>query len=316
MSAPPERLRIVVARPRGFCAGVDRAIRVVELALARFGPPVYVRHAIVHNRVVQGRLREKGAVFVAEPADAPRGCVLVFGAHGVSPAVRAAAAQRGQSVIDATCPLVTKVHEEARRFSEAGLEVLLVGHSGHVEIEGTRGEVRGGAVVVESAQDAKRVAVRDPERLAVLTQTTLSVDEVTETLDVLRRRFPALRTPRKQDICYATQNRQDAVKRLAEHVERILVVGSPESSNGMRLLETARRAGVPAERIEGEGEIDWRWLAGAAAVGITAGAAVPESAVVAVIDALAAWRDGAAEVEELDGAEERIEFELPRALRA
>lgn len=315
MSEPPERLQILIARPRGFCAGVERAIRVVELALARFGAPVFVRHAIVHNRGVLDRLREQGAVFVAEPDDAPLGAVLVFSAHGVSPALREAAARRGQRVIDATCPLVTKVHEEARRYEESGLQILLIGHAGHVEIEGTRGEVRGGALVIESALDAERVAVRDPERLAVLTQTTLSVDDVNETLDVLRRRFPRLRAPRKRDICYATQNRQDAVKQLAARVERILVVGSPESSNGMRLLETARRAGVPAQRVENEGEIDWRWLAGARRLGITAGAAVPEASVTAVVGAISERHAGAV-VEELDGPEELIAFELPRELRA
>ena len=314
MSAPRQRLRILLAQPRGFCAGVARAIRVVELALARFGPPVYVRHAIVHNRGVLDRLRERGAVFVAEPDDAPRGAVLVFSAHGVSPAVRAAAARRQQRVIDATCPLVTKVHEEARRYSESGHQVLLIGHSGHVEIEGTRGEVRGEALVIESAADAERVAVRDPERLAVLTQTTLSVDEVSETLNVLRARFQQLRAPRKQDICYATQNRQDAVKQLAKRVERILVVGSPESSTGMRLRETARRAGVPAERIESEAELDWGWLEGAASIGISAGAAVPESTVRAVVAAICR-RHGTADVEELEGREERVAFELPRELR-
>jgi 4-hydroxy-3-methylbut-2-enyl diphosphate reductase len=311
----PQPLRIVVARPRGFCAGVERAIQVVELALARFGPPVYVRHAIVHNRGVLDRLRAKGAVFVDEPGDAPPGAVLVYSAHGVSPAVREAAALRGQHAIDGTCPLVAKVHEEARRFSDGGFQVLLVGHSGHVEVEGTRGEIRGDAVVIESALDAEQVAVRDPERLAVLTQTTLSVDEVSETLSVLRRRFPQLRAPRKQDICFATQNRQDAVKKLAARVERILVIGSPESSNGMRLLETARRAGVPALRIENDREIDWRWLDRASSVGITAGAAVPEAMVLSVVEAICRRHGGAAEVEELDGPDERVAFALPREIR-
>jgi 4-hydroxy-3-methylbut-2-enyl diphosphate reductase len=320
MSATPTRvvsapLRVLLARPRGFCAGVERAIRIVELALARFGPPIYVRHGIVHNRSVQERLRAKGVVFVEQPADAPPGSVLIFSAHGVSPAVREEAQRARHDVIDATCPLVTKVHQEARRFAREGAEILLIGHARHVEVEGTRGEAPQATRVIETPEDARRVAVRDASRVAVLTQTTLSVDETQETLAVLRERFPALRAPQRDDICYATQNRQDAVKQLARRAERVLVVGSPESSNGMRLLETARRAGAWAERVENACEIDPRWLEGVACIGVTSGAAVPEDCVEAVIARIAELRGGNVELEELDGPEEALTFALPAALR-
>jgi len=312
VSAP---LRILLARPRGFCAGVERAIRIVELALARFGPPIYVRHGIVHNRSVQDRLRAKGVIFVEQPADAPAGSVLIFSAHGVSPAVRAEAARARHDVIDATCPLVTKVHQEARRFAREGAEILLIGHAQHVEVEGTRGEAPHATQVIETTDDAARVSVRDARRVAVLTQTTLSVDETHEILGTLRERFPELRAPHRDDICYATQNRQDAVKQLALRAERVLIVGSPESSNGMRLLETARRAGAWAERIEGAGEIDPRWLEGVDCIGVASGAAVPEDSVEAVIARIAALRGGEALIEELSGPEETMSFALPARLR-
>ena len=309
-------MRILLANPRGFCAGVERAIRIVELALERFGPPVYVRHEIVHNRSVLERLRAKGAVFVEKPADAPAGSVLIFSAHGVSPAVREEASNCGHTLIDATCPLVTKVHQEAQRFARAGAEILLVGHANHVEIEGTRGEAPERTQVVETLADAGRVAVRDPARLAVLTQTTLSVDDTREIVDALRARFPALSEPGKDDICYATQNRQDAVKRLAARSDRVLVVGSPESSNGMRLVETARRAGASVLRVESEAEIDASWLVGAASIGVTAGAAVPEELIEAVVARIASLCGGEIEIEESAGVVESMHFALPTMLRA
>jgi len=309
-------LRILLARPRGFCAGVERAIRIVELALARFGPPIYVRHGIVHNRSVQDRLRAKGVIFVEQPADAPPRSVLIFSAHGVSPAVREEARRAQHEVIDATCPLVTKVHQEARRFAAEGAEILLIGHARHVEVEGTRGEAPHATQVVETLEDALRVEVRDANRVAVLTQTTLSVDETQQTLAALRQRFPELRAPHRDDICYATQNRQDAVKQLARRAERVLIVGSPESSNGMRLLETARRAGAWAERVESAEEIDPRWLAGATCIGVASGAAVPEDCVDAVIARIAELHGGEALIEELSGPEEALAFALPSALRS
>jgi 4-hydroxy-3-methylbut-2-enyl diphosphate reductase len=309
-------MRILMANPRGFCAGVERAIRIVELALERFGPPVFVRHEIVHNRSVLERLREKGAVFVAQPSDAPPGSVLVFSAHGVSPAVREQAAGCGHFVIDATCPLVAKVHQEARRFARSGAEILLVGHSSHVEVEGTRGEAPERTRVVESLADAQRVAVSDPARVAVLTQTTLSVDDTREIVDALRARFPALISPGKDDICYATQNRQDAVKRLAAGAERVFVVGSPQSSNGTRLAEAARRAGARVFCVESEADVEPAWLAGAASVGVTAGAAVPEALVLAVVARIASLCRGEVEIEELAGPSESITFALPPALRS
>jgi 4-hydroxy-3-methylbut-2-enyl diphosphate reductase len=307
-------LTIVLARPRGFCAGVSRAVEIVELALARFGAPVYVRHAIVHNRAVQDRLRARGAIFVGEPGVAPRGAVLIFSAHGVSPVVRAEAADRGQRVIDATCPLVTKVHQEARRLARDGAEILLVGHADHVEVKGTRGEAEQATHVIETLADAERAQVRDPARLGVLTQTTLSVDETREIVAILRERFPLLRMPRKDDICYATQNRQDAVRELVRRTGRVLVVGSPESSNGMRLLETARRAGAWAERVENESELDARWIEGISSLGVASGAAVPEESTQAVVARIAALRAGAVRIEELPEIAEPAAFPLPAAL--
>jgi len=316
VTATTARLTLLLARPRGFCAGVERAIRIVELALERFGPPVYVRHGIVHNRAVQDRLRAQGAIFVEQAAEAPRGSLLIFSAHGVSPAVRQEARRCGHDVIDATCPLVTKVHQEARRYAREGAEILLIGHARHVEVEGTRGEAPQATQVVETLEDARRVAVRDPERVSVLTQTTLSVDETSEITAALRARFPKLRAPHKDDICYATQNRQDAVKQLARRAERVLIVGSPESSNGMRLVETARRAGAWAERVEGAAEVEPRWLEGIACIGIAAGAAVPESSVAAVIARIVELRGGAAQIEELPGVDEDLSFALPALLRS
>src|SRR5690606_26626897 len=276
-------MRILLANPRGFCACVDRAIEIVELCLERYGPPVYVRHEIVHNRHVVEDLRRKGAVFVDDPDDAPAGALLVFSAHGVSPRVRAAAAARGLRVIDATCPLVTKVHVEALRFARDGYEIVLVGHAGHVEVEGTMGHAPDRMHLVESVADVARLEVRDPQRLACLTQTTLSVDDTRDVLEALRARFPAIRLPRKDDICYATQNRQNAVKQLLREADVLLVVGAPASSNSNRLVELGAKSGGRAHLVETADDIDPEWLRGAACVGVTAGASAPELLVRAVV---------------------------------
>jgi 4-hydroxy-3-methylbut-2-enyl diphosphate reductase len=256
-------VRVLLANPRGFCAGVDRAIEIVEIALERFGPPVYVRHEIVHNRHVVEGLRAKGAIFVDDPEQVPEGALLVFSAHGVSPAVRQAAQARGLHSIDATCPLVTKVHVEAQRFDRDDVDLILVGHAGHVEVEGTMGHAPERMQLVENVEDAERVQVRDPARLACLTQTTLSVDDTHEILEVLLRRFPAIRLPRKDDICYATQNRQNAVKTLCRDAEVVLVVGAPESSNSNRLVELAAKCGARAYLVQTAAEIEPAWLEGA-----------------------------------------------------
>ncbi|RMD78550.1 MAG: 4-hydroxy-3-methylbut-2-enyl diphosphate reductase [Gammaproteobacteria bacterium] len=312
---------ILLANPRGFCAGVDRAIKIVDRALELFGAPVYVRHEVVHNRHVVEGLRAKGAVFVealAEiPAEAPPGTVLIFSAHGVPRAVREEAARRGLRVFDATCPLVTKVHLEVERYRREGLDVVLVGHAGHPEVEGTLGQwvdEPGGPRMhlVEGPEDVARLRPRDPRRLAYVTQTTLSVDDVAEVVAALRRRFPALRGPRTDDICYATQNRQDAVKALAERCELVLVVGSPSSSNSNRLREIAQRWGARAHLVDGAGEIDPAWLEGVERVGVTAGASAPEAVVQEVVAALR--RHGGRVVQELAGREEGIRFSLPRGL--
>ena len=309
-------MRIVVANPRGFCAGVDRAIEIVEAALARFGPPVYVRHEIVHNRHVVEALRKKGAVFVDEPSEVPRGALLIYSAHGVSPAVREAAARQGLRSIDATCPLVTKVHVEARRFADAGHEIVLVGHAGHVEVEGTMGHAPERMQLVEDVADVERLEIEDPARLAVLTQTTLSVDDTRDVLDALRRRFPEIQLPRKDDICYATQNRQNAVKAMIGEVDLVLVVGAPESSNSNRLVEIARKAGVPAQLVQTADEIQPEWLRSVACVGVTAGASAPELLVEAVIERLRALAGAEVSVDAQPGEPEGVVFQLPAELRA
>jgi 4-hydroxy-3-methylbut-2-enyl diphosphate reductase len=308
-------MRILLANPRGFCAGVDRAIEIVEAALARFGPPVYVRHEIVHNRHVVETLRSKGAIFVDEPHEAPPGALLIFSAHGVSPAVREAAAAQGLRTIDATCPLVTKVHVEARRFADAGREIVLVGHAGHVEVEGTMGHAEGRMHLVEDAADAARLEVSDPAKLAVLTQTTLSVDDTHDVIDALRKRFPEIQLPRKDDICYATQNRQNAVKAMVGKAELILVVGAPESSNSNRLVEIARKAGVRAELVQTADDIRAEWLGGVACVGVTAGASAPEVLVEAVIERLRALAGAETRVDVQPGEPEGVVFPLPAELR-
>jgi 4-hydroxy-3-methylbut-2-enyl diphosphate reductase len=308
-------MEVILASPRGFCAGVDRAIEIAELALERFGPPVYVRHEIVHNRHVVEALRARGAVFVDDPAEVPPGSLLVFSAHGVSPAVRQAAADRGLRVIDATCPLVTKVHVEASRMAREGHEIVLVGHAGHVEVEGTLGHAPEAMHLVQSVEDVAGLVVRDPERLGCVTQTTLSVDDTREILDALRARFPRIALPRKDDICYATQNRQNAVKELTDEAEVVLVVGAPASSNSNRLVELAAKRGARAHLVETADDIDPAWLAGAECVGVTAGASAPESLVQGVVARLVELSGGTARVRSRPQVDEGIVFQLPAALR-
>jgi len=309
-------VKILLASPRGFCAGVDRAIEIVELCLARYGPPVYVRHEIVHNRSVVEALRAKGAVFVDDPADVPEGALLVFSAHGVSPQVREAAATRRLRVLDATCPLVTKVHVEALRFAREGFEIVLIGHAGHVEVEGTMGHAPAEMHLVESVEDVQALRVRDPERLACLTQTTLSVDDTRDIMEALRRRFPAIRLPRKDDICYATQNRQNAVKQLMGEAEVLLVVGAPESSNSNRLVELGAKAGARAYLVQTAGDIDASWIAGARCVGVTAGASAPEFLVQQVVARLRDLGGAGTHVDSLPRVDEGVVFQLPAELRA
>jgi 4-hydroxy-3-methylbut-2-enyl diphosphate reductase len=310
-------IQVLLANPRGFCAGVDRAIDIVERALELFGAPIYVRHEVVHNRYVVERLRGLGAVFVEELSEVPAGATVIFSAHGVSSAVEREAATRGLTVFNATCPLVTKVHMEVQRYAREGRDVILIGHAGHPEIEGTLGrfDTRAGGRMhlVQNIADATAVEVRDPEQLAFVTQTTLSVDDTAEIVAALRARFPQLATPRREDICYATQNRQDAVKKLLEQCDVLLVVGSRTSSNSNRLRELADRAGVPGYLIDGPEELRREWLEGKRTVGVTAGASAPELLVRQVIEQLARW--GAQAPEEVVGREERVYFALPRELR-
>jgi 4-hydroxy-3-methylbut-2-enyl diphosphate reductase len=308
-------MEVVLASPRGFCAGVDRAIEIVELALARFGPPVYVRHEIVHNRHVVESLRAKGAIFVEDPADVPEGALLVFSAHGVSPAVREVSAERGLRTLDATCPLVTKVHVEAERFDRGGHEIVLIGHAGHVEVEGTMGHAPERMHLVESVEDVARLEVSDPERLACLTQTTLSVDDTAEIMAALRERFPAIALPRKDDICYATQNRQNAVKALARRAQVVLVVGAPTSSNSNRLVELAEKSGARAHLVETAEDIEREWLEGASCVGVTAGASAPEVLVEAVVERLRALAPDGFVLDALPRVDEGVVFQLPAELR-
>jgi len=309
-------MKVLLASPRGFCAGVDRAIEIVEQCLERFGPPVYVRHEIVHNRHVVEALRAKGAVFVEDPAEAPAGALLVFSAHGVSPAVREAAAARDLRVIDATCPLVTKVHVEAQRFAREGFEIVLVGHAGHVEVEGTMGQAPERMHLVESVADVARLSIRDPSRLACLTQTTLSVDDTREILAALKARFPEIRLPRKDDICYATQNRQNAVKQLTGDAQLVLVVGAPESSNSNRLVEIATRSGARGFLVQTADDIDPAWLAGVRCVAVTAGASAPEVLVQEVVARLRALGGAGTEIASLPLVDEGVVFQLPAELRA
>ena len=303
---------VVLANPRGFCAGVDRAIAIVEQALAQFGAPIYVRHEVVHNKFVVDDLKAKGAVFVEELAQVPEGATVVFSAHGVSKAVQAEAAARGLTVFDATCPLVTKVHVEVAKMRAAGRDIVMIGHAGHPEVEGTMGQVDGGIHLVESVADVATLAVRDPARLAYVTQTTLSVDDAAAVVDALRARFPAIVGPKRDDICYATQNRQDAVKALVHEVDAVIVVGSPNSSNSNRLREVAANRGVPAWMVDRADELQPEWIAGRRRVGVTAGASAPDVLVRQVIARLKEL--GASGVTELAGAAEHVTFPMPKGL--
>lgn len=304
---------VVLAQPRGFCAGVDRAIDIVERALELHGAPIYVRHEIVHNRYVVADLRAKGAVFIDELEDAPSGAIVVFSAHGVSKAVRAEAEQRGQRVFDATCPLVTKVHIEVARMRAAGREIVMIGHKGHPEVEGTLGQADGGGMyLVETVEDVAALQVRNPDNMAYVTQTTLSVDDAAAVAAALKARFPSIAEPKKSDICYATQNRQDAVKIMAPDCDLVLVVGSPNSSNSNRLREVAERRGAAAYLVDGADAIDPVWLQGRQRIGITAGASAPEVLVQQVIERVKAL--GAVSVRTMPGLEENVAFPLPKEL--
>jgi 4-hydroxy-3-methylbut-2-enyl diphosphate reductase len=310
-------MKVLLANPRGFCAGVDRAIDIVERAIELFGAPIYVRHEVVHNTHVVDRLRGLGAVFVEELSEVPTGGTVIFSAHGVSSAVESEAKTRQLTIFDATCPLVTKVHMEVQRYAREGRDVILIGHAGHPEIEGTMGRFDssfGGQIyLIQSVQDVERFVARDPANLAFVTQTTLSMDDTMEIVAALRRRFPLLSTPRKEDICYATQNRQDAVKKLLEKCDVVVVVGSRTSSNSNRLRELADRAGVSGYLVDGPDDMHREWFNGKQAVGVTAGASAPELVVQQVVERLRTW--GAEVPEEVLGREEKVFFALPRELR-
>ncbi|HTN50210.1 MAG TPA: 4-hydroxy-3-methylbut-2-enyl diphosphate reductase [Burkholderiaceae bacterium] len=305
-------MNVLLAQPRGFCAGVDRAIEIVERALAAHGAPIYVRHEIVHNTYVVADLRNKGAVFVNELSEVPDGATVIFSAHGVSKAVQREAAQRGLRVFDATCPLVTKVHVEVAKMHAAGYDVVMIGHEGHPEVEGTMGQLADGMHLVETTEDVARLQVRDPERLAYVTQTTLSLDDAAAVIAALKRRFPRIAEPKRADICYATQNRQDAVKFMAPQVDLVIVVGSPNSSNSNRLREVAERVGVPAHLVDSAAHLDPAWLEGRRRIGVTAGASAPEVLVAEVIEALR--RLGAGSVRTLEGVSEDVVFPMPKGL--
>ena len=305
-------MEVLLANPRGFCAGVERAIAIVERALEQYGAPIYVRHEVVHNKFVVDSLRAKGAIFIDDLADVPAGATLIFSAHGVPQAVRHDAGSRGLRVFDVTCPLVTKVHVEVAKMRDAGREIVMIGHKGHPEVEGTMGQSEGGMHLVETVADVQTLQVSDPEKLAYVTQTTLSVDDAQTIVDALRVRFPSIVGPKRDDICYATQNRQDAVKFMAPRSDLVLVVGSPNSSNSNRLREVAEQFGVPAYLIDNAGQIDPTWLDGRKRVGVTAGASAPEVLVDAVIARLREL--GAASVRTLDGTPENVNFPLPKEL--
>jgi len=310
-------MKIVMANPRGFCAGVDRAIEIVERALELFGAPVYVRHEVVHNKYVVDSLRNKGAIFVEELDEVPDDTTVIFSAHGVAKLVREEAARRKLRVFDAICPLVTKVHMEVGRYQEEGRECILIGHEGHPEVEGTLGQYQpkrneGGMYLVESVEDVWVLSVKNPDYLAFVTQTTLSMDDTAEVIDALRERFPNISGPKKEDICYATQNRQDAVKKLSEQCDLILVVGSPNSSNSTRLMEISEKVGVPSYLIDNASEIKKEWLDGKTCIGVTAGASAPEVLVEAVTNQLKDW--GAESLEEASGIIEKVVFSLPKEL--
>lgn len=310
-------MRLLLANPRGFCAGVDRAIDIVERAIALFGAPIHVRHEVVHNKYVVERLRALGALFVEELDEVPDGATVIFSAHGVSRAVQQEAARRGLTVFDATCPLVTKVHMQVTRYAREAREVVLIGHAGHPEVEGTMGQfdtaLGGRILLVETPEDVAGLEIRDPARLAFVTQTTLSVDDTARVVEALRARFPELVAPRNEDICYATQNRQDAVKALVEQCDIVIVVGSRSSSNSNRLREIAEKAGLPGYLVDGPEDLQQEWFAGKQCVGVTAGASAPEVLVRRVVDQLVAW--GGEPAAELPGREEHVVFALPKPLR-
>lgn len=308
--------KILLANPRGFCAGVDRAIDIVERALTLLGPPIYVRHEVVHNRPVVDSLKAKGAIFTDDLEEVPEGATLIYSAHGVSQAVRAMAKARGFKIFDATCPLVTKVHMEVARYARQGVECILIGHAGHPEVEGTMGQYdnsQAGIYLVETAEDVLELQLKNPKNCAYVTQTTLSVDDTQKIVAVLQKRFPEIYSPKKEDICYATQNRQDAVKTLATESECVIVVGSETSSNSNRLKELAERMGCSAYLVDDAAMIQYAWIEHVSVIGVTAGASAPESLVQAVIARLQSWGDST--VQELDGREESIVFVLPKALR-
>jgi len=304
---------VILAEPRGFCAGVDRAIEIVERALAKFGAPIYVRHEIVHNTFVVNSLKGKGAIFIEDLADVPPGATLVFSAHGVSKAVQQEARDRGFDIFDATCPLVTKVHVEVAKLAKEGYEFIMIGHKGHPEVEGTMGQLSSGIHLVEDVADVARVQPRQAEKLAVVTQTTLSVDDAAEIAAAVRARFPAVREPKQQDICYATQNRQDAVKIMSPQVDLVIVVGSPTSSNSNRLRELAQRLGTESYMVDSASELKPEWFEGKSRIGLTAGASAPEVLVSEVIERIRAL--GAVSVRKMDGIEETIKFPLPKGLK-
>ncbi|MDB5834781.1 4-hydroxy-3-methylbut-2-enyl diphosphate reductase [Caballeronia sp.] len=305
-------VEILLAQPRGFCAGVDRAIEIVERAIALFGAPIYVRHEIVHNAYVVEDLRKKGAVFIEDLADAPEGSTLIFSAHGVSKAVRSEAETRKLRVFDATCPLVTKVHMEVAKMRQEGFDIVMIGHKGHPEVEGTMGQSGEGMHLVEDIEDVEALALADPDRIAYVTQTTLSVDDASAIIGALKSKYPSVKEPKKQDICYATQNRQDAVKFLAPQCDVVIVVGSPNSSNSSRLREVAEKRGIPAYMVDSPTQIDPKWVEGKKRIGVTAGASAPEVLAQAVIARLREL--GVRNVRPLEGIEETVSFPLPRGL--
>jgi 4-hydroxy-3-methylbut-2-enyl diphosphate reductase len=308
-------VRILLASPRGFCAGVDRAIEIVQQALDRYGAPIYVRHEIVHNRHVVEDLRAKGTIFIEDLDEVPPGSWLIYSAHGVSPAVRRKAEQRDLRVIDATCPLVTKVHVQAQRLARDDFEIVLIGHRGHVEVEGTLGQAEDHMHLVETAEDVETLEIADPSRLGCVTQTTLSVDDTVDVMDALKLRYPEVRLPRNDDICYATQNRQNAVKELAQEADVILVVGAPESSNSNRLAELGGKLGARSYLVQSADEIDPAWMEAARCVGVTAGASAPEVLVEQVVERLNELGGGSVRTESLPEVDEGIVFKLPAALR-
>ena len=310
---PARNVEVLLAEPRGFCAGVDRAIEIVERALTKFGRPIYVRHEIVHNTFVVNDLKAKGAIFIEELSDVPAGATLVFSAHGVSRAIQDEAARLGFQIFDATCPLVTKVHVEVAKLHKEGFEFIMIGHKGHPEVEGTMGQLDSGIHLVEDVSDVLRIAPAQTERLAVVTQTTLSVDDTAEILNAIKQRFPSIREPKQQDICYATQNRQDAIKLLSPQVDLVIVVGSPTSSNSNRLREVAIKLGTESYMVDNADELKPEWFEGKSRVGLSAGASAPEVLVREVVERIKAY--GAISVRTMDGLVETVKFPLPTGLR-